>query len=135
MYSLFLGQIKFYCHYVSRNIYERISKTSRSLEIWFERMTAVPGLFDLQNWLMIFLGVGRVQSPLSMNCFDPRRTEMFLVCTLQTFGGYGTGSRLQDDGCDRHVNFVWSCILTSEGPSYSSPGNMNFIPQILGLGD
>lgn len=49
-------------------------------------MTAVPGLFDLQNWLMIFLGVGRVQSPLCMNCFDPRRTEMFLVCTVQTSG-------------------------------------------------
>lgn len=62
MYSLFLGQIKFYCHYVSRNIYERISKTSRSLEIWFEQMTAVPGLFDLQNWLMIFLGVGEFRA-------------------------------------------------------------------------
>ena len=113
---------------MSKETFMRESKTSRSLETWFEQMTAVPGLFDLQNWLMIFLAVGRFQSPLCMNCFDPCRTEMFLVCTVQTFRGYETGSRLQDDGCGRHVNFVWSCIPTSEGPSYSSPGNMNFIP-------
>lgn len=48
---------------------------------------------------MIFLEVGRVRSPLYMNRFDPRWTGMFLVCTVQTFGDYRAGSRLQDDGC------------------------------------
>lgn len=62
-----------------------------------------------------------------MNRFDPRWTGMFLVCTVQTFGDYRTGSRLQDDGCGRHINFVWSCMLTSEGPSDSSLGNVNFV--------
>lgn len=47
MYALFLGQIKFYFYDAWRNVYDRIIKTSRSLETWFEQLSAVPGLCDL----------------------------------------------------------------------------------------
>lgn len=77
---------------------------------------------------MVFLEVGKIQSSLYVNRFDPHRRGMFLVCTVWTFGDYRTGSRLQEDGCGRHVNFVWSCILTSEGPFMLLSGNVNFVP-------
>lgn len=63
-----------------------------------------------------------------MNHFGLCGRGMFLVCTVWMLGDYRTGSRLQDDGCGRHVNFVWLCILTLEAPSGSSLGNVNFVP-------
>lgn len=70
-------------------------KTFGSPGTCFEQMPAVPGLFDLQKWLMIFLEVGGEGSePFVHEPFDPRQARMFLLCTVQTLRDYRAGSRL-----------------------------------------
>lgn len=69
-----------------------------------------------------------MESALCTNHFALCAGGMLLVCTVWMFGDHRTGSRLQDDGCGRHVNFVWSCVQTSEGLPCSPLGNVGFVP-------